>query len=123
MVKYLASIAEDPMFIDEYGNTPLMVAAHGLMPVFHDRTYVQRFKLKDGHVKIIEFLANQASNPLETNEERETPYHILAMAENGLKSIKFLVDLTGSDPIKFDIHHDSPLHIAAKFGNLGNFFF
>ena len=80
-------------------------------------------ELEDGHVKIIEFLANKVSDPLEANDEEETPYHILANAENGLKSIKFLVNLTRSNPIKFDKNLESPLHIAAKFGNLGKAFF
>ena len=81
--------------------------------------FSQVSELEDGHVKIIEFLANEVSDPLEANDEEETPYHILANAENGLKSIKFLVNLTRSNPIKFDKNHESPLHIAAKFGNLG----
>ena len=84
--------------------------------------FSQVSELEDGHVKIIEFLANEVSDPLEANDEEETPYHILANAENGLKSIKFLVNLTRSNPIKFDKNHESPLHIAAKFGNLGKAF-
>ena len=39
VVKYLTSIAEDPMFIDNCGNTPLMVAAHGYVPQLHCHTY------------------------------------------------------------------------------------
>ena len=81
--------------------------------------FSQVSELGDGHVKIIEFLANEVSDPLEANDEEETPYHILANAENGLESIKCLVKLTRSNPIKFDKNHESPLHVAAKFGNLG----
>lgn len=84
--------------LDGNKNTPLHVA------------------MVEPHMKIIQFLLENRADPNIKNTRKMTPLHLVACKKNGLAVVRLLL-AAGAKTNRADIYGNTPLHLAARYGN------